>query len=88
MVSTTTAAVAPPELWDAKQLAAYLGTGLRFIYRITAEGRIRFLKIGNELRFTPEDIAAFIERERSRNDPADPAPRATEPRRSGRPRGR
>jgi excisionase family DNA binding protein len=88
MVSTTTTAGAPPELWNIDQVAECLGAKRRFIYRITSERRIRFLKIGGELRFAPEDVAEFIERERSRNDPADPAPRATQPRRSGRPRGR
>lgn len=83
MANAPTTAVPPPELWDASQLAEYLGTGQRFIHRITSENRIRYLKAGGKLRFAPEDVAEFIEREKSQNDPATvsrPAPMRGRPR--------
>jgi excisionase family DNA binding protein len=84
MVSTADT-VAPPELWDIDMVTTYLGTGRRFVYRITQERRIRYLKIGGALRFDPADVAAFVEREKSRNDPAPAGPPAA---RTGRPRRR
>ena len=86
MVSpSTTVTVAPPELWDIDQLADYLGTGHRFVYRITSEHRIRYLKIGNALRFDPRDVAEFLESEKTQHDSAGPSPTAA---RRGRPRAR
>jgi excisionase family DNA binding protein len=88
MSATTRTTEAPPELWDIDRLAEYLGTGRRFIYRITEEGRIRYLKPGGRLRFDPADVAEFLEREKAQHDrPSDPAPAAPAPRR-GRPRAR
>lgn len=52
----------PEELWDAEQLAQYLGVTRRFVYRITNERRIDHLKVGGSLRFTPEAVAEFLER--------------------------
>jgi len=50
-----------PELWDIDRLVAYLGTSKHLVYRLTHERRIRFLRVGKELRFRPEDIAAWLE---------------------------
>jgi|JI10StandDraft_1071094.scaffolds.fasta_scaffold3900358_1 excisionase family DNA binding protein len=83
MVSTTNPGP-PSELWDIDEVADYFGTGKRFIYRLTSEHRIRYMKIGRALRFDPADVAAFLEREKAQNDPAPaspPAPRAGRPRR-------
>ena len=52
-----------PELWNIDRLAAYLGASKSFVYRLTREHRIRFLKVGKELRFRPEDVAAYLEAE-------------------------
>lgn len=52
-----------PELWDIDRLAAYLGVGHRFIYRLTSEGRIRYRHVGGRLRFEPSDIEAYLQRE-------------------------
>jgi excisionase family DNA binding protein len=84
-MSSTTNPEPPSELWDREKLAAYLGTGDRFIYRITSERRIRYQKIGGELRFDPADIAAFLKREKAKNDPDPPVPPSP---RAGRPRSR
>jgi len=50
-----------PELWDIDRLVAYLGTSKHLVYRLTHERRIRFLRVGKELRFRPEDVAAWLE---------------------------
>ena len=52
-----------PELWNIDRLAEYLGASKSFVYRLTREHRIRFLKVGKELRFRPEDVAAYLEAE-------------------------
>lgn len=72
----------PEELWDIDRLANYLGVGKRFVYRLTSEKRIRFVRIGGALRFRPEDVAAYLDAETVTPEPA-PAPA---PRRRGRPR--
>ena len=41
------------ELWDAAQLAAYLGKPVKYVYRLTHERRIDHCVIGCELRFEP-----------------------------------
>lgn len=50
-----------PELWDAERLAAYLDVSKHYVYRLTSEHRIRFLRVGKCLRFRPEDVAAWLE---------------------------
>jgi excisionase family DNA binding protein len=55
-----------PELWNIDRLAEYLGASKSFVYRLTREHRIGFLKVGKELRFRPEDGAAYLEPSRSR----------------------
>ena len=78
-----------PELWNIDRLAEYLGASKSFVYRLTREHRIRFLKVGKELRFRPEDVASYLEAE---SVPAAPSPAVAgaEPARlrRGRPRSR
>ena len=50
-----------PELWDAERLAGYLGVTKHYVYRLTSEHRIRFVRLGKRLRFQPEDVAAWLE---------------------------
>lgn len=72
--------VLPDELWTIDELAAYLDMGRRYVYRLTSERRIRFYKIGNQLRFDPRDVAAFVA-----NSAVHP-PEPSTARRRGRPR--
>jgi excisionase family DNA binding protein len=71
-----------PELWDIDRLVEYLGTSKHLVYRLTHERRIRFLRVGKELRFRPEDVAAWLE-----SQVVDATPVASTVRR-GRPRNR
>ncbi len=74
-----------PELWNIDRLVEYLGGSKSFVYRLTRERRIRFVKIGKELRFRPEDVAAYLDAESV--SVALPTPEAVRARR-GRPRNR
>jgi excisionase family DNA binding protein len=69
-----------PELWDIDRLAAYLGVGRRFVYRLTEQRRIRFLRVGGKLRFDPADVADYLAREAQ-----EVAPDAHRQHRSGKP---
>jgi excisionase family DNA binding protein len=83
--SSPTPAPDPAELWDVDGLAAYLGVSRHFVYRLTAQHRIRFVRVGKTVRFRPSDVEAWLEAETvAANGPAPAAPR---PRR-GRPRTR
>ena len=50
-----------PELWDVERLAGYLDVSKHYVYRLTSEHRIRFVRVGKCLRFRPEDVAAWLE---------------------------
>jgi excisionase family DNA binding protein len=52
-----------PELWDIDRLAGYLSVSKHFVYRLTREHRIRFVRVGKEVRFRPEDVTAWLEAE-------------------------
>lgn len=69
-----------PELWDVDRLVAYLGTSKHLVYRLTHEHRIRFLRVGKELRFRPEDVAAWLEAQVVDATPATPIVRRGRPR--------
>ncbi|MHB8219119.1 MAG: helix-turn-helix domain-containing protein [Acidimicrobiales bacterium] len=66
-----------PPLWTVSQLAEYLGVPHSFVYRLTHEHRIRFLRVGKTVRFRPEDVMAWLE-----SATVEPS----EPKRRGRPR--
>ena len=53
----------PPELWDIDRVCAYLGCSKHLVYRLTREHRIRFVRVGKELRFRSADVAAWLEAE-------------------------
>jgi len=69
-----------PELWDIDRLVAYLGTSKHLVYRLTHEHRIGFLRVGKELRFRPEDVAAWLEAQAVDATPVAPAVRRGRPR--------
>ena len=74
---------APAELWGVDELAAYLGVTEHFVYRLTKQHRIRFVRVGRTARFRPADVAAWLQAEavpppgpsRSRPSPAGADPR-------------
>ncbi|PPG83025.1 helix-turn-helix domain-containing protein [Rathayibacter sp. AY1H2] len=54
-MTPTTALLTVPEA------AAYLNVGVRFIYRLTSERRIRFTKLGSHVRIARSDLDLYIE---------------------------
>ena len=50
----------PGELWDIDQLAAHLKTSKDFVYTLTAQRRIGFLRVGKFIRFAPEHVRDYL----------------------------
>ncbi len=52
----------PPldELWSVDRLAAYLDAPKCYVYRLTREHRIAFVRVGRELRFRTADVEAWL----------------------------
>lgn len=50
------------ELMTSKQCMAYLGIAQRTLYKWIKEKRIPYLKVGNQYRFRPEQIDAWLEK--------------------------
>jgi excisionase family DNA binding protein len=54
----------PRCLLDIPAAAARLGVTQRWVRRAVAERRISFVKVGRNVRFEPEAISRYIERQR------------------------
>jgi len=72
-----------PELWNADRLAGYLGVSKHYVYRLTSEHRIRFVRVGKCLRFRPEDVGAWLD-----SQAVDAVSMSVDKPRRGRPRNR
>ncbi|HEX2882456.1 MAG TPA: helix-turn-helix domain-containing protein [Polyangiaceae bacterium] len=58
--STTSASTdKDPSLWDVADVATYLKVSRSWVYHQAESGRMPYFRIGNLLRFDPEDIKAF-----------------------------
>lgn len=64
----TPAASPLPALLTMEQVAARLGTSVRFVRRLRAERRLAFVKIGKHLRVDLADLESFIDAHRERPD--------------------
>ena len=53
-----------PELLDINAVARHLGVNVRHVRRLIAERRIPFIKWGHLIRFDPDEIVEWIERNR------------------------
>lgn len=49
-----------PVLLDIQEVAAHLNVTVRHVRRLVFERRIPYIKVGNLLRFDPEEIAAWL----------------------------
>lgn len=58
-------------LWTVKQVQEYLNLKRTAVYDRVHAGELPFLRIGNQLRFVPAQIRAWVETK------SKPAPRAT-----------
>lgn len=54
------------DLMDVRDVARRLKVPVRYVYRLVAERRIPFVKIGHLLRFKPSDVDKWIEQLGSR----------------------
>ncbi len=55
---------AVPDLIDIKKLASRLGDSVRHIRRLVATKRIPYLKVGQLVRFDPDEITASLDAQR------------------------
>jgi excisionase family DNA binding protein len=53
-----------PTLLTIEEVADHLGVSVRHVRRLVSERRIPFVKWGHLLRFSPEDLALWLERSR------------------------
>ena len=53
------------QLFDREALADYLRISTDTIDRLVKAGKLRCVRIGSQVRFTLEDVEAFIERHRA-----------------------
>jgi excisionase family DNA binding protein len=51
-------------LMTVNQLARLLGVSRWTIYRLVRDGEVRAVKVGERNRFRPEDVNAYLERQR------------------------
>ena len=47
-------------LLTVEQVAERLGTSVRFVRRLVFERRIAYRKLGNYVRFHPDDLAEYV----------------------------
>ena len=59
-------------LWTAKDVAAYLKVSLSWVRHASAEGQVPHHRFGHNVRYEPEEIRAWMERQR--NQPARVVP--------------
>lgn len=59
-MSAAASAGPPPCLLDVAQAALRLGVPVRFVRRLVAERRVRYVKLGRYVRFDPADLDALI----------------------------
>lgn len=52
------------QLWNAAQVAEYLGVSTSWVYHRSAEGSIPCVRVGHALRFDPAALAAWTRGER------------------------
>lgn len=55
----------PDGLLDVDAAAAYLAVERRYMYRLTRERRVGFVKLGSKLRFRLSDLDRFVEANRT-----------------------
>ena len=53
------------KLLTAKELSEWLSMSLPWVYKATEKGDLPFLKIGQAVRFDPEEIKRYLESRRN-----------------------
>ena len=52
----------PTSLLTIAELAQLLGIGRTTVYRLVNTGELRAVRVGERLRFRPEDVNAYLQR--------------------------
>lgn len=55
----------PEPLWKVPDVARFLSMSPSWVYKKAEAGRLPCVRIGASLRFRPEEIRAFLERQRA-----------------------
>ena len=54
-----------PLLWSAPESAKALAISAKTLWRMTKDGQIPSVRIGRAVRYSPKDIAAWVDSQRS-----------------------
>jgi len=54
-------------LWRVEDVAAFLSMSKSWVYKEAEMGRLPFVRIGASLRFFPEEVRGYLERQRPRH---------------------
>lgn len=54
----------PEPLWKVQDVARFLSLSTSWVYKEAEAGRLPCVRIGAALRFRPEEIRTFLERQR------------------------
>ncbi len=68
------------DLLTVDEVAERLDAPKSFVYRLTSEHRIRFVRVGRSVRFRPEWLDEWLEREAAPVRGHEPRPRGGRPR--------
>ncbi len=52
-------------LWTVREVAAFLRVGRNTVYEMAQSGALPSLRIGARVRFVPEEIRAWLDRQRA-----------------------
>jgi excisionase family DNA binding protein len=51
-------------LRDKKRAARFLNASIQTVDRLVRSGELAYVKVGNRVRFRPEDLTDFVQRQR------------------------
>ena len=73
MSTTPLPLVVPVEhLWTVREVAALLRVGRHSVYEMAKSGEMPSLRVGARVRFVPEEVRAWLDRQRSPRAAASP----------------
>lgn len=74
---------AVPHLLTEPEAAEALRVCPRTLRKARREGRLRYVLIGRAVRYSPDDLEAFVESSKQENQPCEKRPRSTSKGKSG-----
>ena len=61
-------------LWNVKQVASYLSISESMVYKMVSNRELPFIRLGDCIRFVPETVESFINRNLETVNPAANTP--------------